>query len=70
MAGAGFGDVLTGVIAALIAQGLTAYPAACLAVWLHACAGEQLAHAGRGVVASDMCHSIRYLLEEHSPCQA
>ncbi len=70
MAGAGFGDVLTGVIAALVAQGLTPYPAACLAVWLHACAGEQLAHGGRGVAASDMCHSIRYLLEEHSPCQA
>ena len=70
MAGAGLGDVLSGVIAALIAQGLAAYPAACLAVWLHACAGERLALNGRGLAASDMCHSIRYLLEEHSPCQA
>ncbi len=70
MAGAGFGDVLSGVIAALLAQGLAAYPAACLAVWLHACAGEQLASQGRGLVASDMCASIRQLLEEHSPCQA
>ncbi|MCK9533978.1 MAG: NAD(P)H-hydrate dehydratase [Pseudomonas sp.] len=70
MAGAGFGDVLSGVIAALLAQGMSAYSAACLAVWLHACAGEQLARQGRGVAASDMCHSIRQLLEEHSPCQA
>lgn len=70
MAGAGFGDVLSGVIAALLAQGLTADSAACLAVWLHACAGEQLASQGRGLVASDMCQAIRQLLEEHSPCQA
>lgn len=70
MAGAGFGDVLSGVIAALLAQGLSAYPAACLAVWLHACAGEQLASQGCGLVASEMCERIRQLLEEHSPCQA
>ena len=70
MAGAGFGDVLSGVIAALLAQGLPAYSAACLAVWLHACAGEQLASQGRGLAASDMCERIRQLLEEHSPCQA
>lgn len=70
MAGAGFGDVLSGVIAALLAQGLSAYPAACLAVWLHACAGEHLASQGRGLVASEMCERIRQLLEEHSPCQA
>jgi hydroxyethylthiazole kinase-like uncharacterized protein yjeF len=70
MAGAGFGDVLSGVIAALLAQGLPAYSAACLAVWLHACAGEQRASQGRGLVASDMCETIRQLLEEHSPCQA
>lgn len=70
MAGAGFGDVLSGVIGALVAQGLPPYPAACLAVWLHACAGERLAKQGRGVIASDLCHSIRILLEEHSPCQA
>lgn len=70
MAGAGFGDVLSGVIAALLAQGLAAYSAACLAVWLHACAGEQLASQGRGLAASDMCERIRQLLEEHSPCLA
>ena len=70
MAGAGFGDVLSGVIAALLAQGLPPYSATCLAVWLHACAGEQLANQGRGLAASEMCATIRQLLEEHSPCQA
>ncbi len=68
MAGAGFGDVLSGVIGALLAQHLPAYSAACLAVWLHACAGEQLALQGRGIAASDLCQAIRLLLEEHSPC--
>ena len=70
MAGASFGDVLSGVIAALLAQGLSAYSAACLAVWLHACAGERLAKYGCDLAASDMCLTIRLLLEEHSPCQA
>src|SRR5690606_27918195 len=42
MAGAGLGDVLAGVIGALIAQGLSGFDAARLAVWLHARAGEQL----------------------------
>ncbi|HEY2811095.1 MAG TPA: NAD(P)H-hydrate dehydratase [Rhabdochlamydiaceae bacterium] len=40
MATAGSGDVLTGVIAALLAQGLEIRTAACLAVALHAIAGE------------------------------
>lgn len=42
MAGAGLGDVLTGVLAALLAQGLDAWSAGCLGTWLHACAGERL----------------------------
>jgi NAD(P)H-hydrate epimerase len=39
-----------------------------LAVWLHACAGEQLGLAGRGLAAADLIPLIRQLLEEHSPC--
>lgn len=70
MAGAGFGDVLTGVLAALLAQGLDAWSAACLGVWLHACAGERLGVKGRGLAASDLVPVIRELLEEHSACQA
>ncbi|WP_263140957.1 NAD(P)H-hydrate dehydratase [Pseudomonas sp. RIT-PI-AD] len=70
MAGAGFGDVLAGVVGSLLAQGMQAYPAACLAVWLHARAGEQLGGRGRGMTASDLIPAIRQLLEEVSPCQA
>lgn len=40
MATAGAGDVLTGMIAAMLAQGLAPLPAACAAVTLHALAGE------------------------------
>ncbi|QCI14871.1 NAD(P)H-hydrate dehydratase [Pseudomonas putida] len=68
MAGAGLGDVLTGVLAALLAQGLDAWGAACLGVWLHACAGERLGVKGRGLAASDLAPIIRELLEEHSAC--
>lgn len=69
MAGAGLGDVLAGVIGALLAQGMTAFDAASLAVWLHANAGEQLGAArGRGLAASDLIEVIRGLLQEQSPC--
>lgn len=68
MASAGLGDVLAGLIGALLAQGLSAFDAACLAVWLHACAGEQQGRLGRGLAASDLIPAIRQLLEEQSPC--
>ncbi|TRX74009.1 NAD(P)H-hydrate dehydratase [Pseudomonas mangiferae] len=69
MAGAGFGDVLAGLVGALRGQGLSAYDAACLAVWLHASAGERLGQGGRGMTASDLIPAIRQLLEEVSPCR-
>jgi NAD(P)H-hydrate epimerase len=68
MAGAGFGDVLAGLVGALRAQGLAAFEAAALAVWLHASAGQQLGAGGRGLAASDLLPTIRQLLEEHCPC--
>ncbi|KAB0489309.1 NAD(P)H-hydrate dehydratase [Pseudomonas psychrophila] len=68
MATAGLGDVLAGVIGALLAQGMNAFDAACLAVWLHARAGEQQGQLGRGLAASDLIPAIRLLLEEHAPC--
>ncbi len=43
LAKGGSGDVLTGVIAALLAQGATAEHAAACGVWLHARAGDLLA---------------------------
>ena len=43
MATAGTGDVLTGVVAALLAQGLTPFDAARLAAWVHGRAGDAAA---------------------------
>ncbi|HBO9218808.1 TPA: NAD(P)H-hydrate dehydratase, partial [Pseudomonas aeruginosa] len=42
--------------------------AACLAVWLHAAAGERLGAQGRGLAATDLIPTVRQLLEECSPC--
>jgi len=68
MASAGLGDVLAGVIGAMLAQGLTPFDAACLGAWLHAAAGERLGEQGRGLAASDLIPVIRQLFEEQSPC--
>lgn len=68
MAGAGLGDVLAGLLGALLAQGMDSFDAGCLAVWLHASAGETLGALGRGIAASDLIPTIRQLLEEISPC--
>lgn len=68
MATAGLGDVLAGLVGALLAQGMQAFDAACLAVWLHANAGEQQGKDGRGLAASDLIPAIRQLLEEQAPC--
>lgn len=71
MAGAGLGDVLSGLIGALRGQGLSGFDAACLGVWLHARAGQALgAQHGRGLLATDLPAEIRRLLQEHSPCLA
>ncbi|QLC73568.1 NAD(P)H-hydrate dehydratase [Pseudomonas sp. LPB0260] len=64
MAGAGLGDVLAGLIGALLGQGLAPLAAASLAVWLHARAGEMLADKGCGLAASDLCDAIRQLMQE------
>ncbi|MNX96982.1 Bifunctional NAD(P)H-hydrate repair enzyme Nnr [compost metagenome] len=68
MATAGLGDVLAGLVGALLAQGMEPFDAACLAVWLHANAGEQQGKLGRGLAASDLIPAIRQLLEEQAPC--
>jgi len=63
MASGGMGDVLTGVIAGLLAQGLGAWDAACLGVGLHARAGDLAARAGeRGLLASDLFPYLRALV--------
>ncbi len=63
MASAGMGDVLTGVIAALLAQGLPAWDAARMGVALHARAGDIAAgSAPRGLLASDLFAPLRQLV--------
>jgi len=63
MASGGMGDVLTGVIAGLLAQGLGTWEAACLGVGLHARAGDLAARAGeRGLLASDLFPYLRALV--------
>lgn len=63
MASGGMGDVLTGVIAGLLAQGLSPWDAACLGVGLHARAGDLAARAGeRGLLASDLFAYLRALV--------
>ena len=60
MAAAGMGDVLTGVVAALLAQGLAAEDAAVLGVEVHALAGDRAAKNGeRGLLASDLLAELR-----------
>ena len=63
MASGGMGDILTGVIAGLLAQGLEAGAAAALGVCLHAAAADQAAAGGgeRGLLATDLLPWIRRL---------
>ncbi|STX29855.1 carbohydrate kinase [Legionella beliardensis] len=63
MATAGMGDVLSGVIAGLCAQGLALSDAAKLGVWLHASAADRAAQEGeRGLIASDVLAYLRILV--------
>ncbi|HMZ84174.1 MAG TPA: NAD(P)H-hydrate dehydratase, partial [Rhodocyclaceae bacterium] len=50
MASAGMGDVLTGMVAALLAQGWDAWPALTGAVWLHGDAADRLVDDGIGPI--------------------
>lgn len=64
MAAGGMGDILSGVIGALLAQGLKPEDAARLGVYLHARAGDLAAAAGgeRGLMPSDLFPHLRQLV--------
>lgn len=66
MASGGMGDVLSGVLAALLAQGLDAFTAAGAGVFLHASAADLAARqqGQRGLLASDLMPWLRGLVNE------
>jgi NAD(P)H-hydrate epimerase len=69
LATGGSGDVLSGVIGALLARGLNPYDASCLAAYVHGLAGEQLELENRGVygvIASDISQRSSAILNELS----
>ena len=61
LATAGTGDVLSGVIATMTAQGLPNFEAACAGVWLHGRAAEL---AGPGLIADDLLGHLPAALAE------
>lgn len=69
MSSAGMGDVLSGMIAAFIAQGLSADEALLLAVYLHGAAGDELAkqQATLGMSATEVTEWARWLLNRMVP---
>lgn len=61
LAKAGTGDVLAGMIAGLLAQGMSIFEASCAAVWMH---GEAALRFGPGLIASDISDQVPAILKD------
>ncbi len=59
LATAGSGDVLSGIIAGWLAQGLKPFDAACAAVWIH---GDASLLGGAGLIAEDLAEYLPQVL--------
>jgi NAD(P)H-hydrate epimerase len=73
MASGGMGDVLTGLIGGLLAQGLPPGDAAALGVFLHGLAGDRLRerYGEAGLLATDLLRELpaaRNSLIKEPPC--
>lgn len=66
MAKGGSGDILTGMTASLLAQGMAPFDACCCAVWLHGRAGDLAAaeKGRRGMTPTDLLEKLPYALKE------
>jgi hydroxyethylthiazole kinase-like uncharacterized protein yjeF len=60
LATAGSGDVLAGIIAGYLAQGMGAFDAACAAAWVHGKAAES---HGAGLIAEDLPDALPAILD-------
>jgi NAD(P)H-hydrate epimerase len=69
MASAGMGDVLTGIIAGFLAQGLDWVEAITSAVYLHGLTGDRLAArmGDRGVLAGDLIDALPFVMKDFVP---
>ncbi len=66
LATAGSGDVLSGIVLGLLAQGMDPFLAACAAVWLH---GDAANEFGIGLIAEDLTESLPIVLRRLNECQ-
>ncbi len=61
LATAGTGDVLSGLIASMLAQGLDCFHAAAAGVWIHNSAGKKI---GPGLISNDLVKKLKQIIQK------